>query len=170
MESSDRRIARAYSANNPPYYLLRAFTSRVRSGYQIEVNGSSEMFNLPTIVVENKIDAEAIPPALHTYYEGMTTCQGVPGVMMPDICCDCRGASCARNPACLCKQHQASYGSDVGLKGFIYTKEGQLQNYTGIPIFECHEGCLCNDKCRNHVSSCLSHCQSSDTWLQVVQL
>ncbi|PBK89494.1 SET domain-containing protein, partial [Armillaria gallica] len=25
------------------------------------------------------------------------------------------------------------------------------------PIFECHEGCLCNDKCWNHVSSCPSH-------------
>lgn len=125
MESSNKKIACAHSAgNDPPYYLLRAFTSYIRSGYQREVNGSSEMFNLPTIIVENKVDAEAIPPALHTYYEGMMTCQGVPDVIMPEVCCDCPGASCARNPACLCKQHQASYGSDIGLKGFIYTKEG----------------------------------------------
>ncbi|SJL04599.1 uncharacterized protein ARMOST_07967 [Armillaria ostoyae] len=43
------------------------------------------MFDLPTIIVENKIDAEAIPPAFHTYYEGMMTCQGVPDVMMLEV-------------------------------------------------------------------------------------
>ncbi|KAK0434846.1 hypothetical protein EV421DRAFT_1740681 [Armillaria borealis] len=109
------------------------------------------MFDLPTIIIENTVDSEAIPPSLHVYSESMHLHPEIPDARPPDVCCDCPGASCARNPSCACKACQTLYGMEVGLKGFMYTQDGRLKDFEGIPIFECHEGCLCNDRCRNRV-------------------
>lgn len=150
--SSDERTTRAYSCNQPPSHSLCSFTNLMCTGYQIKANASSEMFNLPTIVIENKVDSEAIPPSLHIYSKNMHLIPGIPDCRPSDVCCDCLGASCASNPKCACKEKQVSYGIDADLKGFLYNQEGLLWDFEGIPIFECHRGCFCDDTCQNRVS------------------
>ncbi|PBK84525.1 SET domain-containing protein [Armillaria gallica] len=76
---------------------------------------------------------------------------GIPDCRPQDVCYDCPGETCASNPECTCKEKQALYGIGAGLNKFLYNEDGLLQDFEGIPIFECHDGCLCNDTCQNWV-------------------
>ena len=130
----------------------------------------------PPIKVINYIDAQPNPPWEFVYTERMVYGNGVKKPSKADRRargCDCYPYCKPDDRNCACLRRQEKYGKEVDVKGFRYNKDGLLSFTDTVPIFECTDGCRCNEDCPNRVSvlCLLSSGQRCSSWLglQVAQ-
>lgn len=108
----------------------------------------------PPIKVINSIDAQPNPPWEFVYTERMVYGNGVKKPTEAERRargCDCYPYCKPDDRNCACLRRQEKYGKEVDVKGFRY-KDGLLTFTDAVPIFECTDGCRCNEDCPNRVS------------------
>lgn len=112
----------------------------------------------PPIKVINNVDAQPNPPWEFMYTERMVYGDGVKKPAKEERRargCDCYPYCKPDDRTCACLRRQEKYGKEVELKGFRYDRDGLLTFTDTVPIFECTDGCRCNEDCPNRVSA---HC------------
>lgn len=109
-----------------------------------------------TIVNEVNPTEEKCPPLEFAWTNNIIPGNGIfKSKEMPDGC-DCDGPCNPMSKTCTCAKAQlaafAKYEYMPAEGGFAYSPAGLLKT-NEYPIFECTEGCGCDDKCSNRVSA-----------------
>lgn len=153
-EKLDTRIIDMMNALPEPW--KRDVTTKIN--FESYMMSSVSTYNpwSPPIKVINTIDAQPNPPWEFVYTERMVYGNGVKKPTREErrtMGCECYPYCKPDDRNCACLRRQEKYGREVELKGFRYKRDGLLPFTGPVPIFECTDGCRCNEDCPNRVSA-----------------